>query len=146
MPLVLWLLATHTLSACNCVKISNGCYRGWSEGGTIFLGKVLSIDGRFVSFEVIEGFRGAPKAGEHTTIITETDEAQCNYPFAVGGQYLVYAVTSGATLETSTCSGTAPAVMSSGVLQQLRNLAARRPVSDIFGTIGLGPKGSGWRI
>lgn len=144
-PVVGLLFAATALHACNCVRLSTGCDRGWTEGGTIFLGKVLSIDGRFVSFEVMESFRGAPKPGEHTTITTATDEAVCGYPFATGGKYLVYAVSSGANLETGTCSETAPAVMSSSVLEELRNFSAHRPVSEIFGTVGTGPRGNGWK-
>jgi hypothetical protein len=154
----LFALIPQLVHACSCVSISSSCDRGWNAGETIFLGKVSSMEkmvkpesGTFLSFAVHfiteDSFRGTGVLGSEIVIYTGAGGGDCGYPFVPGTSYLVYAFpgTSDGRLHASICSETKPAVMAGGVLRELRAARDGTRPDDVFGTIGMAPKGSGYQ-
>jgi hypothetical protein len=115
------------------------CDQSWSEGETIFVGKVIAIEKTknmlpdTAHLLAGESFRGEAVAG--TEIAIHTDGSNCNYPFVEGASYLVYATKNpqDGFLYTSRCTQTRPAVMNGGTLHELRAM----PRDKLFGTIGI---------
>jgi hypothetical protein len=154
------LLSPSLASACTCLLNPNPCNRAWGSGEVIFLAKVLSVvnasepppsDGRplflmskAVHLQVAESFRGAIVAGGETVIFTGSGGGDCGYPFSVGTSYLIFANSSNGRMTTSICSETAPEVMEGGTLRALRSLRDSGRSDDLFGTVGIAPRGSGF--
>ena len=152
------LLSRSLASACSCVELGTSCNRTWSDGEVIFLAKVVSIgdssdfsqDGRAISvvkavrLQVAESFRGPAVAGHEAFVFTGRGGGDCGYPFAVGTSYLIFANSSNGRMTTSICSETAPEVMVGGTLRGLRSLRDQGRSDDLFGTVGIAPKGSSY--
>jgi hypothetical protein len=96
-----------------------------------------------VHFIITENFQDAGGPGQEVVVHTGTGGGDCGYPFIVGTSYLVYASRHDGVLGTGTCSGTSPAVMVAGVLRQMRAARDGERVDDLFGTVGMGPRGVG---
>ncbi len=97
-----------------------------------------------IHFTLVEFFRGGSKAAQEAIVFTGSGGGDCGYPFVIGTNYLVYAFTNNGRLMTSICSETAPEVMVSGALRELRALRDTGHVDDLFGTIGIAPRGGSW--
>jgi hypothetical protein len=97
-----------------------------------------------VHFTVEESFRGAGVLGSLIVVDTGLGGGDCGYPFVPGTRYLVYASVHGGRLYAGICGETKPAVMAEGVLRELRAMRDHKRLDDIFGTIGMAPKGNGW--
>jgi len=97
-----------------------------------------------VHFTVEESFRGSSVPGAGIVVDTGLGGGDCGYPFVPGTRYLVYASLTGGRLYAGICSETKPAVMAAGILPQLRAMRDHQRPDDIFGTIGMAPKGNGW--
>jgi len=154
--------APSAVQACSCVLVSNSCgvSKAFSAGGVIFLGQVVSkikvqepasfgnraamVPRYAVHFTVKENFHGASDLGQEIVVHTGLGGGDCGYPFVVGTSYLVYASTSDRQLTTGICSGTKPEVMVSGLLKELRAARDGTRFDDLFGTIGIGPTGTGY--
>jgi hypothetical protein len=155
--IVLGLLALlpSLVQACSCAGVtSTPCDTGWNLGDTIFLGKTIAMDkvtwpqsdaslSSFAArFTVEEGFRGAV-VGE-VVVYTGAGGGDCGYPFVPGTSYLVYATRSATDglLRAGICSETKPAITAGGVLRELRALQDHTRSDDVFGTIGMAPRGA----
>lgn len=154
--IVLGLLALlpSMVQACVCGGVTSTCDTGWNLGDTFFLGKTIAMDkvmkpqsDVFLSsfaarFTVEEGFRGAV-VGE-VVVYTGAGGGDCGYPFVPGASYLVYATRSATDglLHAGICSETKPAVTAGGVLRELRALQDHTRSDDVFGTIGMAPRGA----
>lgn len=139
LALLLLVLRAPTLLACDCMSAGAPC-RAFASAPAVFSGRVthLTSVGRgtdtVVHFAVREAFRGVPA----TTVEVSTGNGggDCGYPFRVGGEYLVYAVTdapSGA-LTTSICQRTRPLSEAADDLEYLR---AKDDPSHRFGIEGV---------
>jgi hypothetical protein len=150
-----FVLAPQLVHACSCVSLAASCDRGWSSGETIFVGEVTSLEKvaqpgpgppvtYAVHFTVEESFRGGGVLGSLIVVHTGSGGGDCGYPFVPGTRYLVYASVTGGRLYAGVCGETKPAVMAEGVLRELRAMRDHKLLDDIFGTIGMAPKGNGW--
>ena len=138
--------------ACGCVGQMTQCDRNWSLGETIFLGKTVAmeklphpeVDASYAAhFSIEEGFRGT--SGSEIVVYTGAGGGDCGYPFEPGTSYVVYATRdAGNRLHASICSQTRPAVMMAGALRELRATRDHTRLDDIFGTIGMAPRISGY--
>jgi SdrD B-like domain len=156
--LILLTSVCPILEACSCVTLASRCDTAWNSDGLVFLGRVVSklggeepvengivkLTDYEVHFALMEIFHGESKSIKEVVLYTGSGGGDCGYPFVVGTSYLVYAYNSGGRLTASTCSETAPEVMVGGALRELRAIRAGGRADDLFGTIGIGPKGSGW--
>src|SRR5206468_8932190 len=82
--------------------------------------------------------------GIRDLIVTGVQTCALPISFVVGTSYLVYASTSDRQLTTGICSGTKPEVMVGGLLKELRAARDGTRFDDLFGTIGIGPTGTGY--
>jgi hypothetical protein len=148
-------LIPQLVHACSCGGLLTSCNRTWSSGETIFLGKTTSMEkvaqpspsppvSYAVHFTVEEGFRGGGVMGGQIVVDTGFGGGDCGYPFVPGTRYLVYASVHGGRLYAGICGETKPTVMAGGVLGELRAMRDHKRIDDIFGTIGMAPKGNGW--
>jgi hypothetical protein len=149
------LVFPQFIHACSCGGLTSTCDRSWNLGEAIFLGKATSLEkvapaasgmpvSYAVHFTVEESFRGASAPGAEMVVDTGMGGGDCGYPFVPGTSYLVYASINAGRLYAGICSQTKPAVMSEGVLRELRAVRDHKPVDAIFGTIGMAPRGAGW--
>jgi len=146
--------------ACTCVSSNAKCNQTWKSGAVIFLGTVIAKipaettppqEATYFNpsrvafrFSVTESFRGPAIPGKEIVVHTGNGGGDCGYPFAVGTSYLVYASSAKDELTTSICMPTSPEVMVAAVVRQLRALQSGQSVDDLFGTIGIAPKGVGY--
>jgi len=97
-----------------------------------------------VHLTVEESLRGTLQQDTEAVVNTGHGGGDCGYPFVVGTTYLVYAGSANGRLGTNICSQTRPKVMVGGLLKQLRALKEGTRQDDLFGFVGIGPKGSGY--
>ena len=153
------LFMPEVVSACTCVRSPSACDTTWKSGEVVFLGTVTAKvpianrvregeyrppKGNEFHFSKVETFRGQIAKGEEIVVQTGNGGGDCGYPFIVGTTYLVYASTHDNQFTTSICSKTAPEVLVSGVLRELRKVRDGNPPATLFGTIGIGPRGAGY--
>jgi hypothetical protein len=149
------VLIPQLVHACSCVSLAANCDRGWSSGETIFVGEATTVEkvaqpgpgppvSYAVHFTIEEGFRGSGVPGSLIVVDTGFGGGDCGYPFVPGTRYLVYASVHGGRLYAGICGETKPAVRAEGVLRELRAMRDHKRLDDIFGTIGMAPKGNGW--
>lgn len=62
-------------------------------------------------FLVTAALKGVEDPKKPVTIITNTNEAACGYPFRIGTEYLVYAQWRAKEMETNMCTRTRPRVI-----------------------------------
>jgi hypothetical protein len=151
----LLVLIPQLVHACSCGGVLTSCERGWISGETIFVGEATSLEkvaqpgpglpvSYAVHFAVEESFRGTGVRGSEIVVDTGFGGGDCGYPFVPGTRYLVYAWVSGKRPYAGICGQTKPAIMAEGVLRELRAMRDQKRLDDIFGTIGMAPKGNGF--
>ena len=139
------LCAARPARACVCAQLGPSC-TSVQNTGTIFVGKVLSIDASShtepspdmtrpivipelrVRMSVSEPFAG--QAGSTVEVVTGIGGGDCGYPFAVDATYLVYADgRDGAAtpLNVGICSGTRLVSLAADDLAYWRGLAGTGP-------------------
>ena len=134
------------------------CDQGWNTGDLVFAGTVASKAGGEeprgkgifaltdyeVHFSATEVFRGTSRPGAEIVVYTGHGGGECGYPFVIGKRYLVYTSQFKDKLSTSICTETAPEVMVSGTIRELRMLREQGRGDDLFGNVGMGPRGAGF--
>src|SRR5262245_49852827 len=130
-----------TAHACTCGVLSP-CI-AYAHASTVFIGLAVEtstakIEGKMstadsVQFRVKEVFLG----GRENEIKISGFGTNCDYPFKVGQEYLVYAYhgTDGKTLYTSLCSRTAPLREAAPDLVYLRGISKSTSGSIVSGTV-----------
>ena len=145
--LTIFLLGTMAVSACDCAGGANPCSFFRGKDGVAFIGTVTNVietnekygqpvkgKVRKITIRVDELFKG----NLPDEIITSDDGFQCdNYPFSLGGKYLIYA--KGVLENTENivpvglCSGTAPVEMAQDAINFLRQLKEGKTISVLYG-------------
>lgn len=135
--------------ACDCAGGANPCdfFRG--ETGVAFIGTVTDVVDsnekygepvkgkvRKITIKVDEMFQGSLPS----VIVTSDDGYQCdNYPFTLGGSYLIYAAgvleNTQNIVKIGLCSGTAPIEMAQDAITFLRQLRDGKSISIHYGKI-----------
>ncbi len=79
------------------------------KSAAVFMGKVTSVDGGTITFEVEKSFKGVKT--KKVKVMTSTSSAACGYGFTKGEVYVVYCRSGGADkiLRTGLCDRTRPA-------------------------------------
>jgi hypothetical protein len=134
--------------ACSCYLIGPRPCQLQKDAGTVFVGKVISIENpppesgtnadesglaRY-HFSVDEAFKGVNAT--EIDVYSGRGGGDCSYHFKEGEIYIVYSsVNKDQSLQVSSCSDTRPAKDAAALLQQLRNARDGLPVASLFGTV-----------
>lgn len=155
--LAILLSAAEVVRACSCAGGANPCGFFRRDKGVAFIGTVTSVvdsnekygrpvKGRVrkITIKVDEIFKGTLP----DEVVTSDDGFQCdNYPFSLGGKYLIYA---GGILENTEnilpvqlCGGTAPVESAGESIKFLRQLKSGVMPSILYGKVQRVVNGSG---
>lgn len=149
--ILLMLCAAHHADACSCGRPQSPC-QAFGTASAVFLGKAVKSERQVIgtresayfqmnfTFEVLESFRGI--ATHRVRVHTGMGGGDCGIPFKIGGTYLIYADSAGASpqsFETGICSGTRPVEEASAALLYLRSLAGEGPNGKISGYVSTEP-------
>lgn len=118
--LILVLIASEAVSACVCgsdvnptpEQVKAGFARDFDEASAVFTGEVIYLDTFEVRFKVEKIWKGdavaelAMSTGTRDKGDGTISMSSCDYRFAVGESYLVYASGSGKEMQAYQCSGT----------------------------------------
>lgn len=91
--------------ACECMKVSPE--ERLQKTNVVFEGKVLEVQEKGGKMEILFEVKKIWKGTSSSQVIIYTSFSSCTFPFAEGGEYLVFSSYRGeGQLETSMCSGT----------------------------------------
>ncbi|MBG9539605.1 cobalamin biosynthesis protein CbiN [Bacillus thuringiensis] len=91
--------------ACECMKVSTE--ERLQKTNVVFEGKVLEVQEKGGKMEILFEVKKIWKGTSSSQVIIYTSFSSCTFPFAEGGEYLVFSSYRGeGQLETSMCSGT----------------------------------------
>lgn len=106
-----------TLNAycCDCSE-KPSIRKNWESANQVFIGNVMKVDSllyggygeKVYSFtiKIKKSFKGDIYSGKDYRTILYVDTAACDFPFAIGGEYLIYAKQDNFVLHCSLCSRT----------------------------------------
>jgi hypothetical protein len=139
---ILTLSLTSYSHACSCLGFGPACTAAVSpDVAAVFLGVVESIGSSpwywplssqlKVSFSVQENFKGV--SAQKVSVVTNSSEAACGFPFKRNERYIVYAYRHLGVLYTSICQRTLPARLVEKDLEYLRTLKTHTTIAEIYG-------------
>jgi hypothetical protein len=146
------LVPERDAEACTCASVPPPC-RAYYEAAAVFVGEVVELTGApadpgdqgqssvpfgsVARFRVARAYRGLEAGAPSAVVTTAGTLAECGYPFAVGGSYLVYAYRRAGedALRTATCTRTRPPEAAGEDLEYIEYRAKGDTPGTVSGTV-----------